>query len=199
MPFDYRAIIRQAEAKPFFDTSPGQYDSLLQIKVSLADVPSGSLVWRAICGYHIPESGGNPNIYLSAINEAGEVITPKTTGEMVVFGWDWEGRRLWEPARPVNGDKDINEPSANVNLGKGQIVTVWVMDDIASDRVYNLRSDWPSAVYHTSTFVCFKLTSTGQTVTPPVDPPPVTEDCTELQAKYDATLAVIAKIRELVK
>lgn len=169
MAFDYRAIIRRAEEKPFFDTSPGQYANLLQIRVTPAIVPSGAPVWRAICGYHIPSSGGNPNICLSAINEAGQVIIPSTTGQMMVFGWDWEGRRPWEPARPVNGDKGINEPSANINLGKGQIATVWVLDSIPSDKVFNLRTDWPDALYHTSTFVCFRYT-TSDTPIPP-DPP----------------------------
>ena len=175
MTFDYQAIIKRAELKPFFDTSPGQYAELLQIKVTPAIVEPGAAVWRAICGYHIPDSGGNPNVYLSAINEAGIVELPQTTGRLMTFGWDWEGRRPWEPARPVKGDKGIGEPSANINLGKNQIATVWVIDDIPSDKIYNLRTDWPDALYHTSTFVCFKYT-TGNTPTPPNPPLPPAGD-----------------------
>lgn len=171
MAFDYQAIIKRAEVKPFFDTSPGQYADLLQIRVTPVIVEPGAAVWRAICGYHIPDSGGNPNVYLSAVNESGVVELLETTGRVMVFGWDWEGRRPWEPARPVRGDKGINEPSANINLGKNQIATVWVIDDIPSDKVFNLRTDWPDALFHTSTFVCFKYTTSS-----PPDPPPPPPD-----------------------
>jgi hypothetical protein len=147
----------------------------LQIKVTPAVVSPGEAVWRAICGYHIPQSGGNPNVYLSGITEDGQVIISQTTGQMLTFGWDWEGRRPWEPARPVKGDKGIDEPSANINLGKGQIATVWIIDSIPSDKVFNLRTDWPDALYHASTFVCFRYT-TGNTSIPPTPLPDPTMD-----------------------
>jgi len=178
MAFDYRAIIKRAIAQPFFDTSPGQYAELLQIKVSAAIVLPGQPYWRAICGYHMTpaEAGGNPNVYLSAVNKVGQVEIPQTTGRLMVFGWDWEGRQPNQRHDPVKGDKGINEPSANINLGRNQIVTVWVEDTIPSDRVYNLRSDWPDALFHTGTFVCFQLTTSG------TDPlPPIPSTCDELR------------------
>lgn len=177
--FDYKAIITRAMKQPFFDTAPIPWSEKLQIHVKPTMVEEGEKYWRAICGYHLPDSGGNPNIYLSAVDEKGAIIHSQTTGKMPVFGWDWEGRRPNENARPVNGDKPITEPSANINLGKNQIVEVWVQDSIPSDRVHNLRSDWPDAVYHSATFVCFQLSIAGKEPQPspsmPPEPPPPTQ------------------------
>lgn len=183
MVFDYKAIIARAIKRPFFDTAPIPWSEKLQIHVKPTMVKDGEKYWRAICGYHLPDSGGNPNIYLSAVDEKGTIIHQQTAGKVPVFGWDWEGRRPNENARPVNGDKPITEPSANINLGKNQIVEVWVVDSIPSDRVYNLRSDWPDAVYHSATFVAFELSIAGNEVqpppVPPIDPEPNTPPPTE--------------------
>lgn len=184
MAFNFQAVIKRAIAQPFFDTSPGEWADELQIKVTPAVVADGQPFWRAICGYNMSnkEGGSNPAIYLAAIDEEGVVVRPQSSKiKMSVFGWTWEGRRSDEPARPVNGDKGANEPPANITLGKNQIATIWVIDDIPSDQVYNLRTDWPQAVYHTSTFVCWQRSiKGGGTPIPPVPP-----DCAELQKQVD--------------
>lgn len=199
MSFDFQAIIKRAIAKSFFDTSPGEYADLLQIRVTPAIVADGQPYWRAICGYNMSnaEGGSNPAEYLAAIDEKGVILRPPA--HMSVFGWTWEGRRPDEPARPVNGDKGANEPPANITLGKNQIAAIWVIDNIPSDTVWNLRTDWPQAVYHTSTFICWQRTIMGKGPTPPVPPEPA--DCAEVRqqlkaitVKYDT---LVAKIREL--
>lgn len=168
--FNYRQIIVEALVRPVFSIPPAPYTDLLRMTVQPAVVSSGPY-WRAICAYHIPDVK-NPNIYLSAVSPQGVPIHLETTGDIAMFGWDWEGRKPNERAAPVRGDKQINEPSANINMGKGQICTVWVDDNLPSDRVKNIRSDWPSALYHSATFVCWQLTLAG-TAPPPVDLPPV--------------------------
>lgn len=173
MTFDYKAIISRAIKQPFFDTAPIPWAEKLQIHVKPAMVKDGEKYWQAICGYHLPNSGGNPNIYLSAVDEKDRIIHQQTTQTVAVFGWDWEGRRPSERNNPVKGDKQPSEPSANINLGKNQIVTVWVEDSIPSDKVYNLRSDWPDAVFHSATFVAWKLTVAGTEPHPsPIPEPP---------------------------
>ena len=190
MAFDYRAIIARALVAPFFDTAPPPWSEKLQIKVERVNIPDGEPRWEAICGYHLSpaEGGGNPNIYLSAVNQAGIVEHPQTTVNLAVFGWDWEGRRPDQRHDPVKGDKPLSEPSANINLGRGQIATVWVEDSIPSDKVYNLRSDWPDAVYHSATFVCFRL-ATGGAV--PEPEPPTVPDCADLQKRIDDARALL--------
>lgn len=181
MAFDFQAIIKRAIAQPFFDTSPGEWADELQIRVTPAIVADGQPYWQAICGYNMSneEGGRNPAIYLAALDEKGVIIRPPA--HMSVFGWTWEGRRPNEPARPVNGDKGANEPPANITLGKKQIATIWVIDDIPSDQVFNLRTDWPQAVYHTSTFICWQRTIKGSST--PIPPTPT--DCAKLQAEVD--------------
>lgn len=178
--FDYKNIIQRAIGQPFFDTAPSPWSELLQIKVEPANVPAGQSYWRAICGYHLPDSGGNPNIYLAAVDQQGQVIH-----NTIKFGWTWEGRRPNERADPVRGDKPPNEPPANINLGKYQIVTVWVDDVFDSDRVYNLRSDWPGALFHTATFVAWQLSVKGDAPKPP-EPDPAPAD--EFTAGYKLAL-----------
>lgn len=171
--FDYKAVIAQAIKQPIFTEPPIPWTEKLRIKVKPAMVKEGERYWRAICGYHLPESGGNPNIYLSAVDEKGVIMHPQTAGRLMVFGWDWEGRKPNERNQPVVGDKQPSEPSANISLGKNQIVTVWVEDSVPSDRVYNLRSDWPGAVFHSATFVAFQLTVAGKETRPTPQPPPL--------------------------
>jgi hypothetical protein len=197
MTFDYRAIIAHAMVAPFFDTAPPPWSLMLQIRVEQVSVPDGQPRWEAICGYHLPNSGGNPNIYLSAVNQAGIVEHPQTTGKLMMFGWDWEGRRPGQRHDPVKGDKPLSEPSANINLGRGQIATVWVEDSIPSDKVYNLRSDWPDAVYHSATFVCFRLV-TGTPPPPEPEPEPAV-DCADLERRIEGAAALMRRALELLE
>lgn len=114
----------------------------------------------------------------------------------MIFGWDWEGRYPTQRHDPVRGDKGINEPFANINLGKNQIVKVWVEDSIPSDKVYNLRSDWPDALYHSATFVCWQL-QIG------IEEPPPIQDCDQLKLDYLQLQRkhneLISKIKEIIK
>lgn len=58
MSFRYLDIIKQALKEEFFDASPGQWSQLLQIKVDRVETEGPH--WRAICGYHVPDSGVIP-------------------------------------------------------------------------------------------------------------------------------------------
>lgn len=182
VPFDYKAVVTRALQQPFFDTISPAYGPELVEKLRprvklVAGLKSGDWYWKAICVYFLTkeEGGGNPNIYLFAVNENGIVEHPETTGRAVCFGWTWEGRRPDEQARPVCGDKPTNEPPTNINLGRWQIASTWVIDSIPSETIENLRTDRPAeGIFHGATLAGFqkvRYTELGG----PDNPPPIDE------------------------
>lgn len=195
--FNYKEWAKQFQQANFFDTN-AEYPQL-NIKVDPAQVKPGQWYFKAIGAKHLnrEDGGGKTNIFLCALDNTGKVLNAKN-GTIMKFGWDWVGRRPDEQHPPVFGDKPDNEPPAHLSLGKNQLVSVAVIaPDTPSDVVRNLRTDWPDWVYHTPTFVCWKLTKAGEEPTPPTPEPPAPEPGDEFdqgfQAGRTATLNAIKR------
>jgi len=77
------------------------------------------------------------HLLLDAVDEYGQRVMNLRAG------WTWVGRRGNEPARPFPLDKPPGEPMGNLPIFSGQIITVWIVDDIPSERVSGLHTLHP--------------------------------------------------------
>lgn len=88
------------------------------------------------------ESGSNQYLYVDLVDQNGQPIR----GAAPLIAWTWEGRRANEPAPPARPDKPVTEAAANIGLGAGQKISVWIQDgNIPSDSAANLQAAPPRA------------------------------------------------------
>lgn len=147
------------------------------VKVLKIDASLGQKVWRCVLIHHLTgaENGGNHHVYVDLIDDSGKPLVNPSQ----MLGWTWVGKRDDEPANDVRFDKAPPEPGANINLGKGQIASVWIKGGL-SDVVMGLRTDPPVAdepgnsTFHHSTYVVFQRVMGG--LKPPTPQPLTLEE-----------------------
>jgi len=94
-------------------------------------------LYRAVGVHHLTpaENNGLHHIFLMVVDDDGKGVRG------IPVAWDWVGRDVTEPARPVALDKPEPEPMGNIAMGRGQVVTVWVAGAGPSDRVSGLSTE----------------------------------------------------------
>lgn len=139
-------------------------DPKYKVKLKEAEVETGEKYWRVIGVHHLApdENQGGHNIYLEALDEAGQRIR----NPFPEVQWTWEGRRPEERISPVVLDKSDSEPGGNIAVHGGQVVSVWM--DGKSDIVSNLHTNHPdergpngelwNSIGHHSFYVVFQRT-----------------------------------------
>jgi hypothetical protein len=136
--------------------------------------------WRCVAVYHLSpeENQGKHQVFVDVLNSIGQwVFSGDRQFTALRVGWTWEGRRLDEPAPLRFFEKREPEPKAQVDLYKGQTVSIWIdSSDHPSDKVHGLRSDveigtWGNTLFHNSFVVLFQLTNAISVSITPVDPP----------------------------
>lgn len=142
--------------------------------VRLAPIPASGLTFRCIGIWHLlpGENGGNHNIFLDVLDQAGNRI------QRAEIFWGWEGMRPGETPRSAVVDKPANEPGTNISLNYGQTVYLSAdmptFSDHPSDSVSGLHTRHPdeapgNTLGHHSFYVVFQLRAGGQPTPPPVD------------------------------
>lgn len=119
---------------------PGNQAADYGASIQTVDVAPGVTYWKVVSVRHLSpdENRGRHNIYVDAVDEAGQRVRDAN----LRIHYTWEGRREDEPADPKPLDKPDNEPAGNLDVYKGQIITVWLADDgLSSDRVAGLHTD----------------------------------------------------------
>jgi hypothetical protein len=100
---------------------------------------TSSELWRVIGIHQLTpaEAGSSQYVYVDLVDQNGQVIR----GGTPLIAWTWEGRRPNEPAPPIRPDKPAHEAAANLSLGTGQKIAVWIQDSSrSSDGVINLQA-----------------------------------------------------------
>lgn len=159
--FDFQALNRKYLAQPSNDAA----------NYAVSIIPAGpGTAWRCIGAYHLKptENMRGHNCYIEVLDEAGN----RTRQPQIAFT-RWidaaiELRKL---------DKPNDEPATNIDIYKGDTITLRVADAFPSDSVGNIHTRWSdegvnaqNAVGHHSFYVVYQLQRRG-TVTPPIDPP----------------------------
>jgi hypothetical protein len=166
MAFNHKAYIDKYVKIPSNDATA------YGVTIDKAQAQEGETYYQVIGVHHLlpAENTGNRNIYLDVLDENNKRINGAR------IAWTWEGRRNDEPANPVVIDKPDNEPGANISIGAGQKVSVWI-SGVRSDQVNNLHSlhdDEPGGNQrgHHSFYVIFKRSKKGSSVPPNGETPP---------------------------
>lgn len=183
MAFNHQDYIDQFLANPGQFPDPKYGVRLLQP----ADLVPGETYWQVVGIHHLTpaENRGNRNVFIEALDEAGNRIT----NPPIWAGWTWEGIQDHERADPVPLDKPGSEPAGNISVGSNQEVSVWIRgrsraSNDVSDRVEGLHTGHPdepgpngenwNSIGHHSFYVVFqrrKKTAGGPPITPPVVEP----------------------------
>ena len=103
------------------------------VTVVPADVPMGSLYWRAVLVHHLTpdENHTNHHLFLDALDEQGDRISGA------------RGRVTWEGGEQVvTVDKPADEPGTNFPMWKWQVCAVEMLD-LPSDRVTGIHTGHP--------------------------------------------------------
>lgn len=111
------------------------------VRVLPTSVRPGQVYWRVVEVRHLTpnENRGKHNIYVDAVGPDGQ----RWVQPSLRIGWTWEGRRADEPAPPKPLDKPAGEPMGNIDLGKGQVTRIWLIDDVPSDAVEGMHTNHP--------------------------------------------------------
>lgn len=159
--FDFQALNRRYLQQPSNDAA--------NYAVSIIPAPPGT-AWRCIGAYHLKptENMRGHNCYIEVLDDQGN----RTRQPQIAFS-RWIDAAL--ELRKL--DKPNDEPATNIDIYKGDTITLRVADAFPSDSVGNIHTRWAdegvnalNSVGHHSFFVCFQLQRRG-TVTPPIDPP----------------------------
>ncbi len=155
--------------------------SVKKVPVDSTGQSTGEL-WRLLGVRQLTaaESGSKQYLYVDLVDQNGQPVR----GAAPLIAWTWEGRRPNEPAPPIRPDKPVQEAAANIALGAGQKITVWVQDgSILSDGAVNLQatpaSPAPGSDAGPRSFYVLFL---RQKIAPPKEPVPDTS--VEIFKKY---------------
>jgi len=161
--------------------------------------------WRCVCVYHLSpqENVGKSNIFIDVLSAGGDWAI----AEHLRVGWTWNGRQPHEPAAPRMFEKRPPEFRAQVDLYKGQITSLRIMDatGLRSDVVNGLRSDVEdlstggNTRFHNSFAALFQRIS-GPVIAPPIDPVmPPTEILTAWQMGIERDIAELKAWRQTME
>jgi hypothetical protein len=134
---------------------------------------AASEVWRLVGIRQLTavESGSNQYLYVDLVDQNGQPVR----GAAPLIAWTWEGRRVNEPAPPVRPDKPVAEAAANIALGAGQKITVWIQEgSTPSDSAANLQSAARTPSGSDAGPRSFYVLFQKQSVTPDKPTPPTT-------------------------
>ena len=143
--------------------------------VAIEPANASGEVWRAILVRHLSpsENGGKHNVYVDVLDAAGN----RDRNPELRIGWTWEGRGAGENAPPKPLDKpDGEQGDGNVDMYRGQIVTVWIQGDwLPSDQVAGMHimhaDEAPGNTWGHHSFYCQFQRVRGGAIDPPIDPP----------------------------
>src|SRR5262245_28334585 len=94
------------------------------VYIKPADVPVGQWYWKAVKVRILDpaENAGKHNIFITALDKDGH-----RARFPIYAGWEWEGMKPHEVARPVPLDKPLPVPfMGDIALHAGQKATVWM-------------------------------------------------------------------------
>jgi hypothetical protein len=174
----------RTEGKLVLDSDMADNNALSKfgVQVVTADAVPGETYWRVIGIHHLlpMENRGDHHIYLEALNEAGERISPPPLEAV------WADSQFGNISEPVKLEKPAMEPAGNIPMFEGNKYKVRIRGlalnaKDKSDAVANLHTDHldepqpsdglgGSTRFHHSFYVVFQRTRKG--ADGPVIPPP---------------------------
>lgn len=171
--FDFQALNRRYLQQPSNDAA--------NYAVSIIPAPPGT-AWRCIGAYHLKptENMRGHNCYIEVLDDQGN----RTRQPQIAFS-RWIDAAL--ELRKL--DKPNDEPATNIDIYKGDTITLRVADAFPSDSVGNIHTRWAdegsgNSWGHHSYYVVFQLQRKGVIVTPPIEPPTTPEQPTDMAAVW---------------
>ncbi len=113
--------------------------------------------------------GSLHHLYIELIDEAGKRIRSHIPP---LFLWyEWEGMRPEEKPNPVQIDKPLQEPGANISIGWKQVIRGFYINNIGCEQFKGIHTRYPNGDGHHSHFIVLRK-QRWQTTPKPPDPDP---------------------------